>query len=104
MNSAAVIPWFTRWLMVWGPLSLVYAGLITMMALTAVFSARPARRKAAAEVLRLLLPGRPAIPAPPNIFPAGQHTHGGPRTGDTSAATLHMSPRTCALWTGAGWS
>lgn len=58
MNSTAIIPWLTRWLMVWASLSLVYAGLITMMALTAVFSARPARRKAAAEILRLLLPGR----------------------------------------------
>jgi hypothetical protein len=43
MNSTAIIPWLTRWLMVWASLSLVYAGLITMMALTAVFSARPAR-------------------------------------------------------------
>ncbi len=44
---------------------LIYAGpmtlrglLIILLALTAVFSSKPARRKAAAEVLCLLLPGR----------------------------------------------
>jgi hypothetical protein len=64
---------------------LIYAGLVTLLALltillalTAVFSAKPTRRKAAAEILRLLLPGRrpgfahldspdkPARPQPPN--------------------------------------
>jgi hypothetical protein len=40
------------------PLGLIYACLITTMALTAVFSSKPARRQAALEVLRLLLPGR----------------------------------------------
>ncbi len=35
-----------------------YACLVTVIALTAVFTSKPARRKAALEVLRLLLPGR----------------------------------------------
>lgn len=46
-------------------LPLIYAGLITLLtllvillALTAVFSSKTARRKAAAEILRLLLPRR----------------------------------------------
>lgn len=39
-----------------GLLALVYAFLIATVALTAVFSSKPARRKAAKEVLALLLP------------------------------------------------
>jgi hypothetical protein len=58
MNTAAVISWLSHWPVLWVPLSLTYAGLIGTMALTAVFAATPARRKAALEVLRLLLPGR----------------------------------------------
>jgi hypothetical protein len=42
-----------------------YVCLIAVIALTAVFSSKPARRKAALEVLRLLLPGRK-----PNPFPS----------------------------------
>jgi hypothetical protein len=43
--------------------AVIYACLIAVIALTAVFSSRPARRKAALEVLRLLLPGRRNIRA-----------------------------------------
>lgn len=39
-------------------LAAIYACLIAVIALTAVFTSRPARRKAALEVLELLLPGR----------------------------------------------
>lgn len=49
------LPGITRDL---APVVFIYAGLITTIALTAVFSSRPTRRKAALEVLRLLLPGR----------------------------------------------
>jgi hypothetical protein len=64
---------------------LIYAGpitlrtlLIILLALTAVFSSKPTRRKAAEQILGLLLPGRrsgvahrhppdrPARPRPPN--------------------------------------
>jgi hypothetical protein len=38
-----------------------YSALTTIMALTAVFSSRPHRRKAALEVLHLLIPGRRRI-------------------------------------------
>jgi hypothetical protein len=38
--------------------ALAYCTLITVVALAAVFSSKPSRRKAALEVLRLLLPGR----------------------------------------------
>jgi hypothetical protein len=58
MDPAAVISWLSRWPVVGIPLALGYAGLVGTMALTAVFSSKPARRKAAVEVLRLLLPGR----------------------------------------------
>jgi hypothetical protein len=39
-------------------LAMIYPCLIAVIALTAVFTSRPARRKAALEVLALLLPGR----------------------------------------------
>lgn len=39
-------------------LAAIYACLIAVIALTAVFASRPARRKAALDVLELLLPGR----------------------------------------------
>jgi hypothetical protein len=39
-------------------LATIYACLITVIALTAVFTSKPARRKAALDVLKLLLPGR----------------------------------------------
>ncbi len=57
MNTAAAIAWLGHWPVLWVPLSLAYAGLVGTVALTAVFSGVPARRKAAVEVL-LLLPGR----------------------------------------------
>lgn len=44
-------------------LALIYPCLIAVTAMTAVFSSKPARRKAALEVLRLLLPGRRGQPA-----------------------------------------
>jgi hypothetical protein len=44
-------------------LPLIYAFLVVTMALTAVFSSKPARRKAALEVLGLILPGRRAMPS-----------------------------------------
>jgi hypothetical protein len=58
MNSAAILLWLTRGLLICAPIPLIYAGLITTMALTAVFSSKPARRRAATEILRLLLAGR----------------------------------------------
>jgi hypothetical protein len=39
-------------------LAAIYACLIAVIALTAVFTSKPARRKAALEVLELLRPGR----------------------------------------------
>jgi hypothetical protein len=39
-------------------MAVIYTCLIVVVALTAVFTSRPARRKAALEVLELLLPGR----------------------------------------------
>jgi hypothetical protein len=39
-------------------LVMIYACLIVIVALTAVFTSKPVRRKAALEVLELLLPGR----------------------------------------------
>ena len=53
----------TRALITCAPLPFIYSGLITTLALTAVFPSKPARRKAAREVLRLLLPGRSSAPA-----------------------------------------
>lgn len=41
-----------------GPVALAYFSLITVVALAAVFSSKPSRRKAALQVLTLLLPGR----------------------------------------------
>lgn len=41
-----------------GAPALIYCTLITTVALAAVFSSKPSRRKAALKVLRLLLPGR----------------------------------------------
>ncbi|MFV2195468.1 hypothetical protein [Nocardiopsis sp. LOL_012] len=41
-----------------GLLAFVYGFLVTTLALTAVFSSKPVRRKAAKEVLLLLLPRR----------------------------------------------
>jgi hypothetical protein len=69
MNTAAVISWLSHWPMLWVPLSLAYVGLVGTMALTAVFSSLPARRKAAVEVLRLLLPGRRPSGHPPERLP-----------------------------------
>ena len=56
---------------------LIYCTLITVVALTAVFSSKPSRRKAALEVLRLLLPGRHR--PPPGGVP-GQTSQQRPRT------------------------
>jgi hypothetical protein len=42
-----------------------YSALVITMALTAVFSSKPSRRKAALEVLRLLVPWRRRMPPPP---------------------------------------
>ncbi len=53
--------------------AVIYACLIAVIALTAVFSSRPARRKAALEVLRLLLPGRRNIRAV-GLWPPGHRT------------------------------
>lgn len=58
MNTAAIFHWLTRELTIGAPIPLIYAGLITTMALTTVFSSKPSRRKAALEALQLLLPGR----------------------------------------------
>lgn len=58
MNTAAILQWLTRGLTICAPIPLIYAGLITTMALSTVFSSKPTRRKAALEVLQLLLPGR----------------------------------------------
>ena len=38
--------------------AVLYMGLVIVIALTAVFTSKPVRRKAALEVLQLLLPGR----------------------------------------------
>ena len=54
-------------------LPLIYAGLIflliTLLALTAVFSSKPTRRKAAAEILRLLLHRDPSSKPPRSRTP-----------------------------------
>ncbi len=99
----------TRDLAILAPLALIYACLITTMAMTAVFSSKPTRRRAALEVLELLLPGRwdrkrdrtpgrgrtirrrrdpPTLP-PPNPWCFG--------------ITSHTFPRTCALWRRPDW-
>ena len=69
MNTTAVIAWLSHWPVLWVPLSLAYAGLVGTVALTAVFSGIPARRKAAVEVLRLLVPGRRSSGPPPERLP-----------------------------------
>lgn len=49
--------------------AVIYGILIVVMALAAVFSSKPSRRKAALEVLRLLLPGRRRPPRNPRLPP-----------------------------------
>lgn len=51
---AAGLPFLTTFL----PVAVGYFALISVLALTAVFSSKPHRRKAALDVLRILVPGR----------------------------------------------
>jgi hypothetical protein len=51
---AAGLPFLSAFM----PVAIGYFVLISLLALTAVFSSKPHRRKAALEVLRILVPGR----------------------------------------------
>lgn len=71
---AAELPFLYDGLATVGAASLGYLLLIAVIALTAVFSSRPTRRKAAFDVLRLLLPGRRRL----RSQPPGHDTPGPP--------------------------
>lgn len=92
------LPGIVHDLAVLPPAVLIYLGLIAIVALTGVFTSKPARRRAALDVLHLLLPGRSRDQAQDNNAtpPPGSRRppHSSGSTASVEPVNLRASPCT----------